>query len=154
VGLDVGEFYGESQPGGPITRDKLIRYYPRIFNPKEKRGWTIWTVGLHGKALTEIIEGVAASGIFFNLDGLTYTKTYDKTGKLKLKDFRIHGKWVNPVKRYKVAVSEGLGLGSKRANWFARAYFRPRNTGIFVWEAVEAQLRALRVAESPSSVRQ
>jgi 5'-nucleotidase/UDP-sugar diphosphatase len=153
IGMDVGEFYGPSQEGGPITRDKLMRFYPRTFDQTNPKGWTIWTVQVHGKALEEVIKGMAKTGTFFNLDGLTYRVNTDAAGKIHLDQFRVGGKKINPVKLYTLAVGEGLGLGSKRAHWLTSLYFNPQDTGIPIWDAVVEHVRALRVAVHGASVR-
>ncbi|HEX4925424.1 MAG TPA: metallophosphoesterase [Bdellovibrionales bacterium] len=140
---DVGEFYGPSQTAGDITREKLIRYFPRVFDIKNPNGWTIWTMKLQGKAITEIIKQSAKQGFFFNLDGITYKTKIDQKGKFELTDFKIGGKKVSPFKVYKIATSEGLGRGTAQGHWLAKAFAQPKDSGIPIWSAVESRLRSV-----------
>lgn len=140
---DVGEFYGPSQTAGDITREKLVRYFPRVFDIKNPSGWTIWTMKLQGKAITEIIKQSAKQGFFFNLDGITYKIKLDAKGKTELTDFKIGGRKVSPFKVYTIATSEGLGRGTAQGHWLAKAFAQPKDSGISIWSAVESRLRSV-----------
>ncbi|MEQ1877806.1 MAG: metallophosphoesterase, partial [Bdellovibrionia bacterium] len=94
---DVGEFYGPSQAKGDITREKLIRFFPRVFDIFNPNGWTVWTFKLSGKAIVEIIKGAAKVGFFFNLDGLTYRAVTKADGTKDYVDFKIGGQNVAPL---------------------------------------------------------
>jgi 5'-nucleotidase / UDP-sugar diphosphatase len=141
VGLDAGEFYGPTQTAGEITREKLIRFYPRVFDIQKPDGWTIWTVKLQGKFIIEMIRQSAKRGLFYNLDGITYRVTKNLFGEIKIDDFKIGGKKVSLLKIYKIATSEGLGRGLKEGSWATNLLTDPKDSGVPIWRSVEERLR-------------
>lgn len=141
LAFDVGEFYGPSQPKGNITREKLLRYFPRTFDIFDDAGWTVWTIRLTGATITQVIKQAAKVGFFFNTDNITYRTIIDKNGKIDLTDFKVGGQKISLLRSYKVATSEGLGRGASKAHWLASLIANAEDTGIPIWTSVEAQIR-------------
>ena len=141
MAFDVGEFYGPTQVKGDITREKLLRFYPRVFDIFNPNGWTIWTVKIAGKVMVDIVKVAARIGFFFNLDGMTYRTVKKADGSYDYVDFKIGGQPVSPLKVYKVATSEGLGRGAKNASWLADLLTNPEDSGIPIWKTVEDEVR-------------
>ena len=83
-----------------------------------------------------------ATGNFFDLSNCTYDVDLS-SGKPALKNLKIGGKSVNPAKEYKIAVTEGIGLGAKEiADGVLSPLVWPADTGVPVWDAVEEKLSA------------
>jgi 2',3'-cyclic-nucleotide 2'-phosphodiesterase (5'-nucleotidase family) len=67
-------FGGASLPDGEITREMIFNTYPRVFDMKDKMGWHIYKVDVHGVVLKSLIRfflkgqfPVTFSGVNFDL---------------------------------------------------------------------------------------
>ncbi|OFZ18510.1 MAG: hypothetical protein A2X94_00780 [Bdellovibrionales bacterium GWB1_55_8] len=138
--LDMSEFYGTSQPAGPVTRESLYNYYPRTFDIDKPLGWNVWKARMPGWLIKLVIEQAAKMGSHVNTAGITYKAKWKK-GKPKFSKFRINGKPLRSVKTYTIGVSEGLGRGTSEISFLLRAFFKPHDTGVPIWRAVEEKLR-------------
>ena len=56
-------------------------------------------------------------------------------------NIRIGGEGLNLLKEYRVAVTEGIGLGASDIQWLLKLFFQPKDSGIPVWSAVEDKIR-------------
>lgn len=138
--VDVAEFYGDDMPAGPVTREQLFAFYPRVFdfNPY---GWTVWTTKIRGWILKIILEQSIKHGLVFNTSGITYEAT-QKNGKLSVRNIRINGKKIKALKNYKLALPEGIGRGAAEIIPILQLIFKQlTDTHIPVWLAIEQRFR-------------
>jgi 5'-nucleotidase/UDP-sugar diphosphatase len=141
MGIDSSEFFGSTQPSGPITRRTVMNFYPRYFDLNRPLGWNVWTLHIPGWLIAVILDETISSGSFFNLSNCTYDVDLS-SGSPKMTNLQIGGKSIDPLKVYTVAVTEGIGLGAKEiADSVLSPLFWPSDTGIPVWTAVEEKLR-------------
>ena len=151
VSLDVGEFFGVTQPAGPVTREGLFRFYPRVFDLNQPYGWTIWSIQVPGWLLSEVLEvGSKYYDTYFSTSGMSYSLHQTESG-VQVKDLRVNGKKFDPNRIYKMAVTEGIGRGGKELSRLLRLFFKPKDSGIPVWMAVEKRLRQMGSASASSS---
>jgi 5'-nucleotidase/UDP-sugar diphosphatase len=142
IGLDISEFFGGTQAAGPITREKLMNFYPRTFDLSRKMGWNVWRLDVPGWLLKIVLEVATKEGTFFNLSNVTFD-VITGHGAPEVKNTRIGGKPLNILKTYHCGVSEGLGLGSEGISKFLKLIFWQKDTGVPVWTAVENKIRAM-----------
>lgn len=142
LSLDVGEFYGEDQPAGPVTRESLMWLYPRSFDTRDSRGWTVWNVKVPGWLLAIVLSEAMKVGRFLNTSGVTYEVHSDEQGT-RVENIRIGGRRLRYHREYTVAVSEGIGRGALEISFLLRAIFDPEDTGVPVWTAIERKARQL-----------
>jgi 2',3'-cyclic-nucleotide 2'-phosphodiesterase (5'-nucleotidase family) len=139
MALDSSEFFGPSQPSGPITRENLMNFYPRYFDLGQPMGWTVWTIDVPGWLLKIVMEITVGEGSFYNLSQCEFDIKELKPIP-EITNMKVGGKPLDVAKIYHVAVTEGLGLGSKDMNWFLNLFFKPSDSGIPVWTAVENKI--------------
>jgi 5'-nucleotidase/UDP-sugar diphosphatase len=145
-GLDVSEFFGGTQDAGPVTREKLMNFYPRYFDLTKKLGWTVWRIDVPGWLLKIVLEVSTKEGKFFNLSNVTYD-VITGDGAPKVKNIQVGGKALNVFKTYHAGVSEGIGRGSEGISKFLKLIFWQKDTGIPVWTAVENKIRSMNQPE-------
>lgn len=122
----------ENFPIGPFTRFDLYNSIPRIFNPNNKAGWTIFTAGVKGIWIRTLFRLQAKIGEPLVFAGLKI----DSEGKLT-----INGEKVIPTKTYKVAFTEGIIKGALAISSKAFAFLRhPIQTNIKIWNALEGRI--------------
>jgi 2',3'-cyclic-nucleotide 2'-phosphodiesterase (5'-nucleotidase family) len=137
LGLDDSEFFGDNQPAGAITREQVMNFYPRFFDVDRPLGWNVWTVQVPGWILDAVLRVATSEGTFFDLSNCDIDfKGTDVAG------IRIGGEPLDLVREYRVAVSEGIGLGADDIQWLLKLIFQPHDTGIPIWTAVERKIRA------------
>jgi 5'-nucleotidase / UDP-sugar diphosphatase len=139
LALDVGEFFGATQPAGPVSLETLISFYPRIFNFNLPFGWTIWTLSVPGYFLKEIIDSNSSSISGSNQNLVTVGVTQDEeTGVIW-----IQGKKLKNEKRYKVAVTEGIGRGALESARLYHYFLNPKDSGISLLNAIAQKIKRL-----------
>ena len=148
IGLDISGYYGTNQPPGPITREALYNFFPRTFDLKTPFGWTIWKVRAPGWLIKLTITTALKFGGFCNTSNISYDLKV-KNGKVKFKNFKVGGKPFSDTKIYSLGVSEGIGRGSDEISSYLRAFFKPKDTGLAVWSAVEQRLADMNKATFP-----
>ena len=141
-GLDVSEFYGGTQEAGPVTREKLMNFYPRTFDLNKKMGWNVWRIDIPGWLIKIVLEVATKEGTFFNLSNVTFDVIAGQ-GAPKVKNIKIGGKNLNILKIYHCGVSEGIGRGSEGISKFLKFIFWQKDTGVPVWTAVENKIRRM-----------
>jgi hypothetical protein len=143
LALDATEFHSEYTMSGAITREMIIRAYPRVFDFEKKYGWSIWTIRAPGWLIETAIQVAAEMGdALITSSNVTYH--IEKHGKYRrISNFRINGKMISSFKEYRLAVPEGLGRGSDDVSKILRKIFKPKDTGLPVWQAVENKLRQM-----------
>lgn len=140
--LDVGEFFGESLPPGPVTRENLIQFYPRVFDARKSSGWNVWTIKAPGWLIRLVLGEAARMGQYLNTTGLTYDIENTENGPW-VKNLRVQGRKFRWYREYSIAVTEGIGRGSMEISFLLQAFFRPEDTGTPVWAAIENRLKAM-----------
>lgn len=146
VGADLsldagGQLFGDNLPAGPVTREKLFRFYPRVFGFQEKEGWDIWTISVRGWVLRTLIEISMDQGLTFNASGATY-QPVKEAGLWHLRNFRIAGHKLEDLKTYHVALPEGIGRAIKEISPIFQAWMHhPRDSGIPIWSSIEDEFR-------------
>ncbi|MBI3544234.1 MAG: metallophosphoesterase [Deltaproteobacteria bacterium] len=140
MALDTGDLFGDNQPAGPVTREKLFVLYPRVFDLGERFGWTVWTVHIYGWLLKIALEQALHLGFVFTISGATYDVT-GPPGKEKIANLKIGNRPVKWYKDYTVALPEGIGRAADEMIELVKLALRsPTDSRIPVWAAVEAEL--------------
>lgn len=135
--------YGPNQQAGPVTRETIFEFYPRMFDFDNKYGWEIWTTNVRGYFLKKTVEKVNERGHLLNVAGLTYDLYY-KNGKRKLRNFKVNGKSMKWWKNYKVAFPEGVARGAVQIHDALKLIFRDaKTTRIPIWFAIENKVREI-----------
>ncbi|MCM2322548.1 MAG: bifunctional metallophosphatase/5'-nucleotidase [Oligoflexia bacterium] len=142
LAVDVGEFYGTEQPEGPVTRETLMQFYPRVFDINNSSGWTVWSIQVPGWLLRTALNTALREGQFLITSGVTYRVGTDEEGRPRARSVRVNGKKLDDLRDYTVAVSEGIGRGSLEISALLRLLFEPRDTGVPMWTALEARIRS------------
>ena len=143
VAMDVNEFSGETQAPGLLNREQLFQLYPRMFDFKDRFGWTIWTTQVQGYILKTIMTQAAKLGLVMTFSGADFTVKMKKD-KRHMVDFRINGAKLRATKTYTLAVAEGLGRGAKEISPLLSAVFQEtKNTGVPVWRALEKRIQRI-----------
>jgi len=143
LAIDVPAFGGQDQPAGPVTRDMIIRNYPRMFDFEHKLGWTVWTAQVRGWILSVAITKALEAGVKATISGIEY-QVVNHAGKRKIKMLKIAGKPVNLLKNYKVALPEGIGRGVVELHPAIRSVIKKStDSGIPIWSAIESRFKNL-----------
>lgn len=140
VTIDSDEFYGNSMPAGPVTREQLFAFYPRVFH-FNRYGWTIYTANARGWVIELTIKEAIKRGWWLSTSGLSYEVYYSGLTR-KVRNLRVNGKPLKRFKNYRVALPEGIGRAAIEIAPVLSAIFKKnKNTGIPIWFALEAKLR-------------
>jgi 5'-nucleotidase/UDP-sugar diphosphatase len=154
LSIDVaGDFYGDHMQGGPVTREKLFRFYPRIFAFDERKGWTVWTVNVRGWAIKAIMKAAKIGGYKVRITGSNLavqgmdlmSLSSDRSSAMDVEtmaeNLQINGVRIQNWRIYRVAVPEGLGRAIREAFKPFRVWLRsPRDSKIPMWTAMEEEL--------------
>jgi 2',3'-cyclic-nucleotide 2'-phosphodiesterase (5'-nucleotidase family) len=136
-----GAIYGDNMEGGVITREKLFRFYARVFNLREHFGWTVWTLDVRGWALKAVIQFTMDAGYVVAPVGVTYKSTHDGSNGWVISDLRVNGHLVSDTELLSVAVPEGIGMAIRDAFPPTRIWLHhPHDTRVPIWKALEAEL--------------
>ncbi len=162
--LDIGAFHGMTQPAGSITRYNILKFYPRMFEFTKKTGWTIWAIHLPGLLLKKALEFATRLNYPMEFAGISFEKTSDSISNIK-----INSKSLDSDTTYTLAIPEGVARGilgapahlddsledlgihvSFKFNgqhltdlMTGLANQHIEDTGIPIWTALEAKLKAL-----------
>lgn len=139
------ELFGIEQKPGPITREKIISFYPRYFNVDHKEGWHIYTTEIKGYWLNMMIELAhkAYKPVIFS--GLKFELMPDESGKLKAINLNVNGINIEPFRSYKVAMPEGIFLGmiSIMPVLDLRLLHNSEDTNVSIVEAIARRVKAV-----------
>ena len=150
LALDVPEFTGIPQPPGPITREGLMELYPRSFELDRPLGWTIWTTEIRGWVLEFALKQALATDAIFGIGGVRWKESLSG-GKRKISDIRIGGKAISALRKYRLAIPEGIGRGTVEITPALKILLHnSKDSGVPIWSAVEDKLR--RESSRPESV--
>ncbi len=122
LSIDAGPLFGDDQDAGPVTREKLLNFFPRTFDFQHTGGWSIWLAECDGWIINLLVDQFRKSGLYASITG-------------------SQGRALSPFRRYTVAVPESIGRAITEMMPGLEILFRnPRDTGISVWSAVELEL--------------
>lgn len=140
IAVDVDKFYGMTMPAGPVTREQLFEFYPRVFEFK-RYGWTVFTSTVRGYVLKVALEQAVKRGWWLNTSGVTYETYYSGTTQ-KVRNIKVGGKPLKLFTNYKLALPEGIGLATIEIAPIFHAIFKNgKDTKIPIWFALEDKLR-------------
>jgi 2',3'-cyclic-nucleotide 2'-phosphodiesterase (5'-nucleotidase family) len=141
VTIDIDKFYGNSMPAGPVTREQLFVFYPRVFSFSSRYGWTVYTTTVRGWVLELALKEAIKRGWWLNTSGLTYDIYYDGLTR-KVRNLKVNGQPLAGLGKYKTALPEGIGRGIiEIAPALSAIFKKTRDTGIPIWFALEEKLR-------------
>lgn len=169
-------FGGATIPPGPITREMVFNTHPRVFSLDDDFGWYIWKVDIYGvviksllRLVLQIQQPVVFTGVTFDLidrdnEILEVNPTVllgasDKAGapslrarylgidgEFRIENIKINGKGINPFRKYRVALPEGIvvgGLGiSTVVNYLLRQVSK---TEVSLWESMNQKVERMKV---------
>lgn len=143
IAFNAADLFGDNLPPGPITRERLIQYYPRVFEfRKFTTGWAVWTAEVEGWILKYFVQEVVRQGFDIAVTGASYIVSGAK-GKEHVSHFKVGGRSVTALKTYKIALPEGI------ARVLANDYYKSKLlepiscTNVSIWAAMELQLRRM-----------
>ncbi|HRK02405.1 MAG TPA: metallophosphoesterase [Oligoflexia bacterium] len=140
LAFNASDLYGTSVPAGIVTREKLIQYYPRVFEfYNHTTGWNVWTLEVEGWILKPFLENVIRQGFRVTTTNVTFDVSGAK-GKESISNFRVGNSEVAWYKTYKVAVPEGIGRVIA-GDWYNSRLLQPvQSSKVPIWAAMEIQL--------------
>ncbi|MBC7540963.1 MAG: bifunctional metallophosphatase/5'-nucleotidase [Bacteriovorax sp.] len=131
---------GKDFPIGNISRRDLINSFPRVFDLKDKYGWSIYTTKIKGVWLKVVFESLMHLGTPLTFSGINMEFTKNEKD-VKIKHLTVDGKPVNPFKYYSVAFTEGIILGAEGVNSKMTAILtNPQNTNYKIWATLEEKV--------------
>lgn len=143
VAFNATDLYGDELPPGPITRERLIQYYPRVFEFMNfTTGWSVWTAEVEGWVLKYFVQEVIRRGFQLSVTGASFKVTGAK-GKESVTDFKINGSGVTSIRTYKVALPEGIARVLANDYSYSKMLEPISCTKVSMWAAMELQLRKL-----------
>lgn len=149
LAVDQSQLFGDTQPPGPVTRERLFQFYPRMFDFDDKYGWNIYTSKVRGWVLEAAIKATVRFNVYLNFVGVTYDVVVKK-GKKHAKNIKVGGQKIKLMKNYKVAFPEGIGRGAiEISKAFKLIFKQTRNSKIPIWSAVEQKVRRIGVVKDP-----
>lgn len=134
IAFNAADLFGDNLPAGPITRERLIQFYPRVFEfRKFTTGWAVWTAEVEGWILKYFVQEVVRQGFDISATNATYIVSGAK-GKEHVTHFKVGGK---------IALPEGIAR--VLANDFYKSkLLQPIScTNVSIWAATELELRRL-----------
>lgn len=146
VALNSPPLFGQNQPAGPITRESLFLFYPRVFDfsavtALPTMGWSVWKADVFGFVLQIGIREAVRRGYELSMTGATFRVEGPK-GKEEIKDLRVNGRRVSTFGTYRLALPEGIGRVIDEMGWFMELAFRnPESMHVPIWGAMEMQVQ-------------
>lgn len=153
VSLEEMSFAGVDLPRGAVTTQDIHDVMPHIYNSKTNKDWTLNVWNAKGSDLYLVMT------TFYSIAGLMPLSNpvgwltadnadiiWDSTAKVPLiKSVKINQKQINPLARYKVAMSEGLLRAITEANTLLKLGLdlsQLTDTGVEAWRALLSHVRA------------
>ena len=142
ITIDSDQFYGVSMPAGPVTREQLFAFYPRVFH-FNRYGWTIYTGTVRGWVVELTLKEALKRGWWLSTSGITYETYYDGLIR-KVRNVRVNGKKLKRLSNYKIALPEGIGRAViEIAPAISAIFQKNKDTGIPIWFSLEDKLRRI-----------
>ncbi len=140
VAIHVHSMNGENYPIGKVTRRDLYNSIPRTFDLDEKYGWAVYTTEVKGYWIKILFEILMKFGQPLNFSGVEMTTIKTPLG-LKVKEARINGEKIKPMKNYRVAFTEGIVRGALGIGKFTLAILqKPKRTENLIWDSLERKI--------------
>jgi 2',3'-cyclic-nucleotide 2'-phosphodiesterase (5'-nucleotidase family) len=140
IAIHTPEMNGENFPIGEITRKDIINSMPRVFDLKDKFGWSIYTAKIKGIWLQMVFEALSRFGQPLTFSGITMKYIKTPVG-IKIRQVLVNGKPINPFKSYTVAFTEGVVRGAEGVSKYTTAILRfPRKSPYRIWATLEEKL--------------
>ncbi|MFZ4714545.1 MAG: bifunctional metallophosphatase/5'-nucleotidase [Bacteriovoracaceae bacterium] len=135
-------FLGPVQAKGPVTREKIMNFFPRFFNLDNKEGWTIYVSQVKGSWVKRLIQLSVKLGYPFLVSGMTYDLGTNGKGQKVATNFKIGDRPLDLKTKYKVAIPEGYYRGLSSISQFSANLILKdaEDSHISVWSAVEEKL--------------
>jgi len=138
VGIHAPSLTGEDFPEGNVNRWDLVNGHPRVFEFGQPKGWKVYTGLMNGALFKTLIQAAATWDFPLTFSGVSYKVKRLKNEKRVVYGIRVNGRRVNPLKRYKIAVPEGIARGGEGISKLTRLLVqKTRPSNIFFWEAME-----------------
>jgi 5'-nucleotidase/UDP-sugar diphosphatase len=149
ISINNHEFFGVKQLPGPITREKIMNFYPRFFDLDNHMGWNIYTSTVVGTWLEMMIKMSVRFGYPFIASGISFDLVQDRRGDLEPINIKFQGEPIDQFHMYKIAFPEGFLRGVLEVSPVLGFVFRmSRNTQIPIWKAVEDKINKVKVVRS------
>ena len=146
IAINVSTFMGHTHPAGNITRQTIIESYPRTFELADPYGWRIYDVSVQGWVISLVSEVVLKWELPLYLAGLDFELEQKPDGTYKVKNVRINGERIHPLKLYRVAITEGIVRGGFGiTSWVGALLRKVWRSPYTVWEAMEREVRHIGV---------
>lgn len=132
-------FAGTDLKVGNITREDLYNTHPRVFNLDDKYGWAVYNVNIYGWALKLVTKIVLKMNLPVSFSGITFDLIRDDKDKedFKVKNIKVKGRKVKALKKYRVALNEGIVVGGLGITRFVKLILRQiSKTEKTVWGAL------------------
>lgn len=141
IAIHTPEMNGDNYPVGNITRRVILNSIPRVFDVSQKFGWDIYTTRIKGAWLRMLFQALSFVGEPLTLSGVSME--YERTSLgFKIRQVRINGEKVNPLKTYTVAFTEGIVKGASGIDPRTVAILKnPKNTNFKIWATLEEKIR-------------
>lgn len=149
IGMNSLELFGIEQKPGAITRKKLISFYPRFFDLDRQDGWYIYTTEVQGLWLKMIINLARKQYQPVIFSGLKFELMPDESGELKAVNLNVNGIEIEPFKKYKIAMPEGIyrGMAVIIPGLSGRLLHNAENTKLTIVEAVARKVKEVKKVE-------
>lgn len=143
VSFNSADFFGQEIPPGPVTREKLIQYYPRVFEFYNfTTGWNVWTAEVEGWVLKYLLEDAVNQGFDVSLHGASFKAAGEK-GKQTISNIKVGSGGLRLFRTYKVAMPEGIGRLFAQNYMHAKTLQPLQSSKVSIWAAAELQLRKM-----------
>lgn len=134
---------GPNFPTGPITRRDLLQAHPRFFELDEHFGWKMYETTFRGAFVRAGLQLSMNFGLPLSISGVSYDLYQDSNGRFKARNVRIDGRRINPFRRYRVALPEGIVRGgqaiSPYTDWLLR---HAEESPHYIVETIEDKLKS------------
>lgn len=146
IGMHVSSLSGDDYPVGIINRRAIYNSNPRTFEFDRQMGYNVWSTRVKGAWVSVLARIALRFGLPMYFSGLTfdYKKVNDSRydHKYKISNLRHNGKRINPLKYYKIALSEAIVRGGEAITPFTKLLMRFNDDYKYpMWLAIEERVR-------------
>jgi 5'-nucleotidase / UDP-sugar diphosphatase len=142
ISIHVSSFSGSFYPKGEVNRARLFNAYPRIFDFGDIFGWSIYRARVPGFFLKTLLKVVINLKLPLYMAGVDF-KLKEENNQLRIDgDILIDGKEIDFLKRYDVALPEGIIRGAFNINTKLKLLLASaEKTNFLFWESLENSLK-------------
>ena len=143
LAINSADLFGDNLPAGPITRETLMQYFPRVFEFQPVTlGWTVWSAEVEGFVLKRFLQEAIRRGLDVSLSGGSLDIKY-KNGSPQISNFKVRGKKACNFCVYKIALPEGIARVVGNDYYLQRLLDDIKSTRYSMWTALELQLKKM-----------